>query len=54
MSALAQSGRQATERTAYQTTELDGLFDRLVADLRATHIRMDRGAPAAEAQTPGG
>lgn len=41
----AQPRRQADARGDRLETVLDRLFDRLVADLRATHNRMESCAP---------
>jgi hypothetical protein len=43
-----------SSRSRPEESELDGLIDRMVADLRATQARMGRGAPAAERAASGG
>ena len=49
MSAVAHSARRAAERSNRLATDLDGLFSRLVAELRAVHGRMACSAPASGA-----
>jgi hypothetical protein len=54
MSALPRSGTEPAARTNRPRAELDGLFDRLVAELRTAHCRMAGAAPGRDAPQPGG